>query len=248
MENHAGVVVTAAGRSPQPRYRAMADRLRARIVSGKLQPGDSLPTEMELCAAHQISRHTAREALRLLADDGLIVRRRGAGTVVAAWRNPVFAQTLNDFESILQYAHETHFELRSYREASAAMLRESGLAGAYRQISGLRRVGVAPPLAHTVILVRTALAPTAETVRGLTISLSEWIETTHKVSVANVLQRIEAVAVGAAEARGLGVEPGTAALLTARRYLTSDGDVMLVSTTVHPAGRFAYEIKLDRAR
>ena len=49
-----------------PRYRQIAGLLRKRITSGKLRPGDSLPTEMELCETFSISRHTARDALRLL--------------------------------------------------------------------------------------------------------------------------------------------------------------------------------------
>ncbi|MFN3836056.1 MAG: winged helix-turn-helix domain-containing protein, partial [Glycocaulis sp.] len=48
--------------TPPPRYRQVADELRQLIASARLQPGDALPTEMELCEAKHISRHTAREA------------------------------------------------------------------------------------------------------------------------------------------------------------------------------------------
>ena len=59
-----------------PLYRHLAEALRTAIAEGVYQTGDLLPTELELCATHQVSRHTARDALRLLKDEGLIARKR----------------------------------------------------------------------------------------------------------------------------------------------------------------------------
>jgi len=61
-----------------PAYATLAARLRDRIVSGELQPGDQLPTELEVSAQFQVSRNTAREAIRILASQGLVATRRGA--------------------------------------------------------------------------------------------------------------------------------------------------------------------------
>src|SRR5438876_352461 len=58
-------------------YQALADGLRAQITSGKLRPGDRLPTEPQLCAQSGLSRSTVREALRLLTSQNLIVTTRG---------------------------------------------------------------------------------------------------------------------------------------------------------------------------
>jgi GntR family transcriptional repressor for pyruvate dehydrogenase complex len=52
--------------------------LRSRIVRGELQPGDSLPSEMELMEQFQVSRPTLREAFRILETESLIVIRRGS--------------------------------------------------------------------------------------------------------------------------------------------------------------------------
>ena len=60
-----------------PAYQVLADDLRAQITSGRLRPGDRLPTEPELCASSGLSRSTVREALRLLASQYLIVTTRG---------------------------------------------------------------------------------------------------------------------------------------------------------------------------
>src|SRR4051812_27567671 len=63
----------------------LADELRADITSGRLQPGERLPAEPELCARAGVSRSTVREALRLLASQHLIVTTRGVtgGSFVA---------------------------------------------------------------------------------------------------------------------------------------------------------------------
>lgn len=55
----------------------LADELRADICSGRLQPGERLPPEPELCVKTGVSRSTVREALRLLASQHLIVTTRG---------------------------------------------------------------------------------------------------------------------------------------------------------------------------
>jgi len=68
-----------------PAYQLLADEIRAQITSGRLRPGDRLPTEPQLCADTGVSRSTVREALRLLASQNLIVTTRGVsgGSFVA---------------------------------------------------------------------------------------------------------------------------------------------------------------------
>ncbi|MCA9909905.1 MAG: GntR family transcriptional regulator, partial [Anaerolineae bacterium] len=63
--------------SPVPLYFQIQEELRARIEDGDLTPGSMLPTEAELSARYDVSRATVREALRLLAERGLIEKRHG---------------------------------------------------------------------------------------------------------------------------------------------------------------------------
>jgi GntR family transcriptional repressor for pyruvate dehydrogenase complex len=58
-------------------YEQIADQLRELILTGKLEPGERLPTESELAASFGVSRATVREALRMLAAENLI--RTGKG-------------------------------------------------------------------------------------------------------------------------------------------------------------------------
>src|ERR1700734_1517492 len=52
------------------------------IVAEKFASGDSLPSEAEMCEVYGVSRSSVREALRVLAEKGLIEVRHGLGTRV----------------------------------------------------------------------------------------------------------------------------------------------------------------------
>lgn len=67
----------------QPEYARIAADLRRRISSGEFGPGDQIPTLPELCTEYgNVSSTTIRNALRLLANEGLIETRARAGTRV----------------------------------------------------------------------------------------------------------------------------------------------------------------------
>ena len=61
----------------------VADRLREAILDGTLRPGDRL-VETDLAERFAVSRGPIREAIRLLAPEGLVVLRRNRGAVVAS--------------------------------------------------------------------------------------------------------------------------------------------------------------------
>lgn len=75
---------TSAGDSPASAYEQIAETLRTLVLSGALAHGARLPTEATLAAEFGVSRATAREAIRMLGAQGLIVAVKGAhgGTYV----------------------------------------------------------------------------------------------------------------------------------------------------------------------
>lgn len=58
------------------------DRLRSVIVSGEFPAGSWLPNESALCDRFSVSRVTVREAVRVLVEEGYVVRVHGVGTHV----------------------------------------------------------------------------------------------------------------------------------------------------------------------
>lgn len=65
-------------------YAAIYTALRKQIFSGKLAPGDLLPSESQLCAEYHVSRETVRRGLKELDNEGLIFSRPKVGYFVSA--------------------------------------------------------------------------------------------------------------------------------------------------------------------
>lgn len=63
-----------------PKYRQLADHLRAMLRDGRYAPGDRVPSENSLVEQLQISRSTVRRALDLLREAGSITTRQGQGS------------------------------------------------------------------------------------------------------------------------------------------------------------------------
>lgn len=63
-------------------YEEIYAQLAEEIRSGQRAPGERVETERELAQKHHVSRITSKRALNMLAEEGLVVRRRGLGTFV----------------------------------------------------------------------------------------------------------------------------------------------------------------------
>ncbi|MGH1392868.1 MAG: phosphonate metabolism transcriptional regulator PhnF [Trichormus sp.] len=67
-----------------PIYIQIAEKLRQNIHQGVYQIGEQLPTETKLAEQFAVNRHTLRQAIALLKNEGLLRVDRGRGTFVAA--------------------------------------------------------------------------------------------------------------------------------------------------------------------
>jgi GntR family transcriptional regulator len=67
---------------PEPLYEQIADLLAARIADGTYPPRRRIPSEAALCEEFDVARPTARAAVALLVDRGLVRTVRGKGTYV----------------------------------------------------------------------------------------------------------------------------------------------------------------------
>jgi GntR family transcriptional repressor for pyruvate dehydrogenase complex len=81
------------------------DQLAEQIKSGKLAPGERLPTEQALTRAARVSRTVVREAVAALRAEGLVVTRQGVGAFVSAAPQQapfrIDTERLHDLEEIL---------------------------------------------------------------------------------------------------------------------------------------------------
>ncbi|GGA90740.1 FadR/GntR family transcriptional regulator [Puia dinghuensis] len=75
--------------TPLPRHSladAVVGRLQQQLSLGVYKAGDKLPSEPELMAEFGVGRSTIREAIRILANTGLVTVRQGSGTMVEPQR------------------------------------------------------------------------------------------------------------------------------------------------------------------
>lgn len=79
-------------------YLQVIDRLKSDIDKGIYQENEKLPSEFELSKTLGVSRATLREALRLLEEENVIVRRHGVGTFVNP--KPLFTSGIEQLSSI----------------------------------------------------------------------------------------------------------------------------------------------------
>ncbi|WP_187355296.1 GntR family transcriptional regulator [Paenibacillus tengchongensis] len=66
-----------------PMYEMIFQTLKERITRNEYKVGDRVPSEQELCTEFGVSRITSKKALKLLADEQLIIRQPGRGSFVA---------------------------------------------------------------------------------------------------------------------------------------------------------------------
>lgn len=85
----------------KPKYEQLRHLLVEEVLSGRLKPGDMLPTEQQLAASYAIARSTVRQALAALERDGLIQRIQGKGTFIHDQAKPRLRHSLDVFALVL---------------------------------------------------------------------------------------------------------------------------------------------------
>lgn len=94
--------------SPMPLWAQLDHALKVRLDAGEF--AERFPTDSELVAEYEVSRHTVREAIRHLNKAGILTRQRGRGTVV---NESEFEQPLGALYSLFDSVESSGAEQRS---------------------------------------------------------------------------------------------------------------------------------------
>jgi GntR family transcriptional regulator len=78
------IVFRVDGGSDVPIYRQLVQQVRRDVMLGRLRPGDQLPSVNEVVNALSVNPNTVVKAFGELEHQGMVVRRQGVGTFVAA--------------------------------------------------------------------------------------------------------------------------------------------------------------------
>ena len=118
-------------------FEQIAQQIEKRILSGELQNGDRLPTERELSQQFHASRTAVREAMKTLAQRGLVDMRPGRGTIVIDGTSQAMRHSMGLMMKVGQAGSSVNLvELREIIEPEIAAL--AAVRATNEQIAGMR--------------------------------------------------------------------------------------------------------------
>lgn len=239
-------------RRSKPRYAELGDLLQDAIEKGHYPVGSLLPTELELCERYEVSRHTARAALSQLIAAGLVDRRPGAGTRVIA-RNVAmrYEHEIDTVDLLMQYGNSTRLQVISAQRlpATADVARQLEIAEGkdYLRLYTLRLEEPSrQPLAVTEMWIPVRSGVPADKLLDVATSARTIARFLEPTRLSRVEQVFDATTFTLEDARHLGIKKSEPAMRVQRRYRDVTGRMLLIATSLHPPGRFAYSMVLSR--
>jgi GntR family transcriptional regulator len=231
----------------------VARDIQSRIRNGEYAVGAVLPTEPELSLLYGVSRYTVRAALDALQQDGLVSRRKNAGTRVESSSSAMrFGASPGSIEELAQYGSEHPRELKSIKRVivgrNVAKVLRCAPGTAWIHLSLVRMSAVpSRPLSWVDVYVDPAFAGVVEEVgqqRGILTSVL--IERRYGVEIQKIEQHISSISCTAAMAKKLDTPAGSPILQIVRRYMDVSGKVVEVSVTMFPGDRYTHTTYLHR--
>lgn len=237
-----------------PLYLQVARELRAEIVSGIYPVGSLITTEDELCKRFSVSRHTVREAIRVLRDEGLVASRQGAGTEVIPPRTTdTDIHQVMSINDLLAFASDARFEIETMKMVTidSKLATHTGIPAGeeWLEVRGYRRSDATEaPVSQTEYYINRAFAAVGRLLQRHTGPIFPLIEDLFGQRIVEVHQQISATLASRTLAAELKVKEGSAALEVRRTYKTADGQIAQVTINTHPASRFQHLMTMRRVK
>lgn len=227
-----------------PRYVQLAEILAREIREGLHPVGSLLPPEPQLCQRFGVSRHTVREAVRLLCDQGLVLRQQGVGTrVLAQDAERRYVASLASLRDLMAYAQQTRLKCLSWRwtkaDANLARQLRCDESEEWLELEAYRYpvAGGAP-----IVYMRIFTRPECDGIQHALETGDAWvyglIEKFGGERIHSAEQVVGAIEMPAQGANVLGVDAGTPGLFVRRYYLGANDHLLSVSLNYYPVDRF----------
>ena len=209
----------------RPLYRQIQDLIVQALADREWQPGEMIPSEMELAARFEVSQGTVRRAIDELAAEHLLVRRQGKGTFVATHADPRaffrFLRLIPDDGTVPRSRSEPLDcqTLRAGQEVARALSINHG--DPVLQLRRILRFDGKPVVVDEIYLPADLFPDlTLDQLRASDRSLYTLFESLFGVRMVRAEEKIRAVAADPAAAELFGIAPGTPLLSVERTAYT----------------------------
>jgi GntR family histidine utilization transcriptional repressor len=216
-------------------YQRIRNDLEGRIMSGAWPPGHRVPFEHELMATYSCSRMTVNKVLSALADAGLLVRRRRAGSFVSRPRVQSAILQIPDLKAEVEKRGERYgYRLLELRKRAASLHDKARLGvGGRATVLALRcrHEAEGQPFAIEDRLINAQAVPEAlkqdfsiTPPNTWLVGHVPWTEAEHRITARNADKAVAA---------DLGIEQGAACLVLERRTWRN-GEPITAVRLIHP--------------
>ena len=239
----AGIMTTAG-----PAYRRILEEIRSRIESGNLKSGARLESERELAGRCGVSLMTARHAMKELENEGLVLRRVGAGTYVAPPKIH-FNKLLSFSEQMAARGVAATSKIISVRvtDDESELAAHLGLApgGRLTKLERIRYGGGEPFAFETTYLSHDEFPLVARNARAHD-SLFETLEREYQLAPAYADEEVDATAADGRIAEFLKVPRGSPVLRIRQVLYSTSGRKLLYDVGIYRSDRHSLMIRRFR--
>jgi GntR family transcriptional regulator len=227
-----------------PLYQQLQRSLRDAIEKRVLGPDDALPPERDLADDLSVSRITVRKAIDGLVDEGLLVRRQGAGTFVCARVEKNFAKLTSFSEDMRARGRTPRSEWLKRAEGTVSPEESLSLGlSPGTPVYRFHRIRIADETPMSIEYA-TVLASCLPSIKAVDSSLYEALERTGNRPV-RALQRLRAVLLNAEQAKLLGAREKDAGLLVERVGFVKDGRAVEFSQSYYRGDVYDFVAELS---
>ena len=230
-----------------PLYYQLKELLEEKILSGEYEPGYMLPSEQELEKQYSLSRITVRQALNELSMEGLILRKRGRGTIVQVGK--LLDEKLMSIKSFTNEMKDrgmipgTVSMKIDFEEANRDVAQRLGIKAGER-VCKLERVrsGDAMPMVVFISYFTTKFEKILKNMHR-DASLYEILKENGTV-ISRAQDRYTAGLVGSDIAKMLDISVGTPVLIRTRIAYDPQGDAVEYSRCYYNSDLYSYTIEM----
>ncbi len=233
----------------EPLHSRVEKMLRELIEEPQYRNGEYLPKEVELAQRLGVARNTVRHALSKLVNEGLLIRKKGVGTVVAGRR---ISTRLDSWWSFTREMANRGLAVVNYEVSVSAIPANEEVAEALHLRPGSKvmclsrlRGTAAGPCLLSISWFHPRIPLSGQ--ESFDRPLYQMLEEDHGVLAAVSREEISAIRAEESLAQRLDIETGAPVLFRARSVCDSDGRMVEYNKVYYRGDGFTYSIDIGRS-